>query len=110
MSQRRHRRSYNEPGHAHELTFSVYHRYPFLKAERTCQWLVEAINAMRSELEVKVWAYVFMPDHAHLLIYRGTGTEGDRASPSALPAVASAPRGTQEEPRAISLLAKRRRL
>ena len=29
----------NMPGHAHELTFSCYHSYPFLRAERTCDWL-----------------------------------------------------------------------
>ena len=25
----------NEPGHAHALTFSCFHRFPFLQAERT---------------------------------------------------------------------------
>jgi putative transposase len=65
----RHRVNINEPGHAHELTFSCYHRFPFLKAERSCQWLVEAIEQARHHLEFSVWAYVFMPDHAHLIVY-----------------------------------------
>jgi putative transposase len=29
------RKAFNTPGHAHELTFSCYERFPFLKAERT---------------------------------------------------------------------------
>lgn len=44
------RKSYNIAGHAHELTFSCYHRYPFLRAERCCQWLGEAINDARERL------------------------------------------------------------
>ncbi|MFV0442844.1 MAG: REP-associated tyrosine transposase [Planctomycetaceae bacterium] len=63
-----HRRSYNEIGHAHELTWSCYHRHPFLSKERTCLWLVEAINQARRELEFDVWAYVIMPEHVHLII------------------------------------------
>ena len=67
-SKRVHRRNVNHPGHAHELTFSCYHGFEFLKAERTCLWLIEAINAARLKHDVAVWAYVFMPDHVHLLI------------------------------------------
>src|SRR3954453_6484341 len=62
------RRSFNEPGHAHELTFSCYHRYPFLKADRTCRWLAESIDGVRAEHDVQLWAYVFMPDHVHLIV------------------------------------------
>src|SRR5208283_1220865 len=58
----------NEPGHAHELTFSCYHRYAFLKAERTCQWLADAIDAARLRRDFWLWAYVFMPEHVHLLV------------------------------------------
>jgi putative transposase len=66
---RRHRVNVNGPGHGHALTFSCYHRFPFLKAERVCQWLAEAIDAARVELDFAVWAYVFMPDHVHLIVY-----------------------------------------
>ena len=61
-------RHYNEPGHAHELTFSCFHGFPFLRADRTCSWLAESIEKARVALDFAVWAYVFMPDHAHLLI------------------------------------------
>ena len=63
-----HRRTDNEPGDAHELTFSCYQRYPFLRADRTCRWLAEAIEGARARLDFGVWAYVFMPEHIHLLI------------------------------------------
>ena len=64
-----HRRNYNEPGHAHELTFSCYHRFPFLRSDRTCNWLADAINDAREVLSFDLWAYVFMPDHVHLIVF-----------------------------------------
>ncbi|NOX56375.1 MAG: hypothetical protein GXP27_18405 [Planctomycetes bacterium] len=66
---RRHRRNYNEPGHAHELTFSCYKGFKFLQAERTCQWLAESIEDARAELNFDLWAYVFMPEHVHLIVH-----------------------------------------
>jgi putative transposase len=58
----------NEPGYVHELTFSCYRGYRFLRAERTCQWLADAIRKARDESHFSLWAYVFMPEHVHLLI------------------------------------------
>ena len=66
---RRHRRSFNEPGHAHALTFSCYRQLPLLKAERTCRWLCDAIHRARSAENFAPWAFVFMPEHVHLLIH-----------------------------------------
>jgi putative transposase len=60
---------FNAPGHAHELTFSCYRRLPLLSRERTCLWLAEAIAAARLRWQFDLWAYVFMPEHVHLLIY-----------------------------------------
>jgi len=79
MAQKRqHRRNYNEPGHAHELTFSCYQGFKFLKAERTCEWLAEAIEDARADLNFDLWAYVFMPEHVHLIV-RPRETEYDIA-------------------------------
>lgn len=58
----------NIPGDAHELTFSCYHNQPFLHSERTCQYLAIAIDNARDKYDFSLWAYVFMPDHVHLLI------------------------------------------
>jgi putative transposase len=64
-----HRRCCNEPGHAHELTFTCYRRFRFLSAERTCQWLSESIEEARRALNFALWAFVFMPEHAHLIVW-----------------------------------------
>jgi putative transposase len=66
---RTHRRNINEPGDAHSLTFSCYRRFAFLRTERTCQWLADAINDARRDLDFALWAYVLMPDHAHLVVW-----------------------------------------
>lgn len=63
------RRQYNEPGHAHELTFCCYNRYKFLGSERTCQWLADELNDARIKLDFHLWTYVFMPEHVHLIVY-----------------------------------------
>ena len=68
VQERQHRRNYNDPGHAHELTFSCYKGFKFLRAERTCEWLAEAIEEARVRLNFDLWAYVFMPEHVHLIV------------------------------------------
>lgn len=66
---RKPRANFNEPGHAHELTFSCYGRFPLLKPERTCEWLAAAIDQARRAFDSAVWAWVSMPDHAHVLVF-----------------------------------------
>ncbi|WP_445013644.1 REP-associated tyrosine transposase [Paludisphaera borealis] len=63
------RGSYNEAGHAHELTFTCCRRYRFLSSERTCLWLSEAIEAARIRLDFSLWGFVFMPEHVHLVLW-----------------------------------------
>jgi putative transposase len=63
------RPAFNVPGHAHHLTFTTYKRFAFLKTERTCGWLAEELNAARAKMDFALWAYVFMPDHVHLVVY-----------------------------------------
>jgi putative transposase len=60
---------YNIPGHAHALTFSCFQRQAFLSKDRSRTWLIEAIDRARSKLRFHVWAYVIMPEHAHLLVW-----------------------------------------
>ena len=68
-SVRRTRRSINEPGHAHELTFSCHRRWPLLSKDRTRQWFVEALDQARQRWAFELWAYVIMPEHAHILLW-----------------------------------------
>jgi putative transposase len=68
-ARRTRRRNFNIAGHAHVLTFSCYRGYEFLRSDRTSQWLAEAIHTARHELDFALWAYVFMPDHVHLIVF-----------------------------------------
>ena len=61
-------RRYNFPGNAHELTFSCFRGRPFLSRDRTRGYLVDAIVAAKHKHAFDLWAYVFMPEHVHLLI------------------------------------------
>jgi len=65
---RKQKKTYNEPGHAHYLTFSCVNRWPLLAKERTRQWMVEAIEAARRRHEFDLYAFVIMPEHVHLLV------------------------------------------
>ncbi len=59
---------YDIPGHAHELTFSCQGRRPLLSNARVCELLAAAIDDARQTHNFELWAYVFMPEHVHLLI------------------------------------------
>jgi putative transposase len=67
MHNRNRCKRYNDPGHAHALTFSCFHRQAFLSKDRSRNWLTEAIDRARTKHHFHVWAYVIMPEHAHLL-------------------------------------------
>ncbi|MFO0969129.1 MAG: transposase [Gemmataceae bacterium] len=69
MANRKRCKRYNNPGDAHSLTFSCFRRQPFLSKDRSCGWLIEAIDRAREKLAFHVWAYVIMPEHAHLLVW-----------------------------------------
>lgn len=62
------RKVFNTPGHAHELTFSCYHRLPLLNRDRTRAWFIAALDTMRRQHDVALIAYVIMPEHAHVLL------------------------------------------
>jgi putative transposase len=65
----------NDPYKAHELTFTCYHGHAFLSRNRTRIWLAEAIVQARAKHRFHLWAYVFMPEHVHLLLWPG-GEDG----------------------------------
>ena len=43
--------------------------HPYLEQDRICEWLASSINKASITHDFAVLAYVFMPDHAHLLIH-----------------------------------------
>lgn len=61
-------RRFNIPGHAHFLTFSCQRRLPLLTNDEWRLWLAESITKACTQHEVALWAYVFMPEHVHLLV------------------------------------------
>lgn len=60
---------FNINGHAHELTFTCYQNKPFLKSRMACSYLARAIERNAIKHKFRLWAYVFMPEHVHLLIF-----------------------------------------
>lgn len=56
------------PGHAHLLTFSTRKRKRHLANDQICSWLAQSIMRAKTKHNFLVLAYVFMPDHVHLLI------------------------------------------
>jgi putative transposase len=60
-------RSYNIPGHAHELTFSCFQRLPLFSRDRSSRWFVDAMESARRTCNLSLWAYVVMPEHIHIL-------------------------------------------
>ncbi len=62
-------RHFDEPGHAHFLTFSCYRRLPLLSKDRSRRWLIDAIQAARLKHQFDLWGWVIMPEHVHLLLW-----------------------------------------
>ena len=61
-------RHYDEPGHFHELTFSCYRRMPLLTNDVWRAMLSVSIDRAVKGHSFRLIAFVFMPEHVHLLI------------------------------------------
>jgi putative transposase len=59
---------YHEPGDLHELTFSCYHQLPLLTNDSWRQQLARTLDTAGEECGIELAAFVFMPDHVHLLV------------------------------------------
>jgi putative transposase len=59
---------YNDPGHAHCLTFSCDQRQHYLVDDRIRLLAVGRLAEVRIALEYDLWAYVIMTNHVHLLV------------------------------------------
>jgi putative transposase len=56
-------------GHYHYLTESVYRRARIFDSDRFKSKFVQTLDDLRAELGFKIFAYVLMPEHCHLLIW-----------------------------------------
>jgi|SRR5208337_1598609 len=68
-------RRYQHTGQSHFVTFCCYHRRPLLAAEASRRILEAALERVRRGFGLRVYGYVVMPEHVHLLLsepQRGT--------------------------------------
>src|SRR5664279_75055 len=61
-------RRLHHSGQSHFLTFSCYHRRPLLAEMHMQDAFLLALEQMRRRFEMRVYGYVVMPEHVHLLI------------------------------------------
>ena len=62
-------RHFHNPGDLHELTFSCYRRLPLLTNDSWRRHLSRSIDPANREEAAQLVAFVFMPEHIHLLVY-----------------------------------------
>ena len=62
-------RHFHEPGDVHELTFSCYRRLPLLTNNAWRTALSRTIDLACTELGCHLAAFVYMPEHVHLLVW-----------------------------------------
>jgi putative transposase len=58
---------YHQSGGFHFLTWSCYHRRPFLTAVGAMELFEDALERVRLHYQLVVAGYVVMPEHVHLL-------------------------------------------
>lgn len=61
--------SYNEIGHAHQLTFSVYRRVPVFSDPANVQIFLRHLVRASQQKDFGILAFVVMPDHAHVIVF-----------------------------------------
>jgi hypothetical protein len=67
---------YHDPGDLHELTFSCYRRLKLLTSDAWRTNLARSIDAAMLAWSMQLVAFVFMPEHVHLLVLPLTGGAG----------------------------------
>lgn len=69
-------RRFHEPGDIHEFTFSCYRRMPLLVDEGWRRMLAESVDRAMIGHDFRLIAFVFMPEHVHLMAYPACPTPG----------------------------------
>ncbi len=59
---------YQKSQQAHFVTFSCYRRLPHLQAASLRDLFVECLERTRRSYRFRVYGYVVMPEHVHLLV------------------------------------------
>jgi putative transposase len=66
---------FQNAGQTHFITFSCYHRRPMFTTDSSRQVFEFALERVRKIFQLRVYGYVVMPEHVHLLVsepQRGT--------------------------------------
>jgi putative transposase len=61
-------RRFQESGQSHFVTFSCYRRQLFFAAPEVFDHFVQSLEDMRRRFELRIYGYVVMPEHVHLLL------------------------------------------
>jgi putative transposase len=59
---------YQDNGSDHFVTFSCYHRLPYLDDDLIRATFLDRLEWLRQQHEFYVFGYVLMPEHVHLLV------------------------------------------
>ena len=59
---------YQTEGHYHFLTFSCYHRLPYLNDDHSRATFLDILERLRQRHQFYLFGYVLMPEHVHLLL------------------------------------------
>ena len=59
---------FHHSGHLHFVTFSCYHRKPLLAVPQPMNRFVAALEEARQNFGWRIFGYVVMPEHVHLLV------------------------------------------
>ena len=59
---------YQTSGHDHFVTFTCYHRLPYLNDDHSRTVFEDILEATRKRHGFDLYGYVLMPDHVHLLL------------------------------------------
>jgi REP element-mobilizing transposase RayT len=57
----------------HFITFSCFHRLPLLESPETKNTVEAVLEVTRARHQARIYAYVLMPEHIHLLINEPPG-------------------------------------
>jgi len=59
---------YQKAESLHFITFSCFHRFPFLQASSPKDTFQAILEQVRARHRARIYAYVIMPEHVHLLV------------------------------------------
>ncbi|MBS3735309.1 MAG: transposase [Phycisphaerae bacterium] len=63
-----HRKSWDNDWDVHCLTFSTFQRRPLFTGRHAAGWFLDTLAAARTRCPFRLFAYVIMPEHVHLVL------------------------------------------